>query len=280
MADEPEDDILELGEPPEEQDEAAVETNDEAEQQADDEQDDDEELPTFGDPGEEGEQDTPLAKHLRAQIRERDKRIAELDKSAKPEPEIVVGDKPTLESCDYDEEKFETELDAYKDRKRKAEEQANKGKEVQQAATKQWQEEQADYVKKRTALPFRAETIAEAEAIIAGALDPNQITCLVKAANNAPVLAVALSRNPAKLAAIAQIKDYVKFSAALVRLEAEVKMAKRRPTVEPDKIVRGSASLASTNAAKTLEKLEKEAEATGNRDKIIAFKRAQKEKAA
>ena len=54
-----------------------------------------------------GEGENGLVKHLREQIRERDKRLAELSK-AQPQ-KIEVGEKPTLAGCDYDEERFDRE---------------------------------------------------------------------------------------------------------------------------------------------------------------------------
>jgi hypothetical protein len=274
-----EDDILELGEAPENQDDTqpAAEGDDTLTGTDGEGQDDDEEIPTFGDPGEEGEQDTPLAKHLRAQIRDRDKRIAELDRSAKPEPAIVVGEEPTLESCDFDDERFKTELRAYDDRKRRADEQANKGNEAQRAADEQWEQEKAAFIKKRAALPYK--DLDDVEAIVAASLEPAQSAMIVKCANDAPKLIYALGKNPAKLAALAGVKDPFKFIAAAVRLEGEVKMAKRKPTVEPDKIVRGSASMQSGDKAR--DKLIEKAQAGGDvTETLRALRQARKKQAA
>lgn len=270
-----EDDVLELGEAPEVQNEQQPEVNDQGEPE---QQDEDEELPSFGDPGDEEQDDSALAKHLRAQIRERDRKIAELDKSRQPEPEIVVGEEPTLESCEYDDDKFKAELRAYDDRKRQRDERANKGREEQAALDRQWDAEKAEYLKKRAALPYRPETINDAELTVASMLDPNQIAIIVKTANNAPALNLALSRAPAKLEAIAGIKDYVKFTAAVVRLETEVKMSKRRPAAEPDKPVRGSASLTNSSVDAQEARLAAAAAKSGDRSALIKYRAEKKGK--
>jgi hypothetical protein len=273
MADEPEDDVLELGEPLEDLDDTqpAADGDDTLSAAGDD----DLELPTFADDGEEEPSDTDLVKHLRAELRRTQADKKALEQGAKPEPAIVVGEKPTLESCEWDEDKFETELDAWKDRKRQVEERATKGQEAQRAADEQWRQEKETFAKKRAELPYK--DIDDVEAVVAASLDSAQLMMIVKAANDGPKLVYALGKNPAKLSALAGVKDPIKFIAATVRLEGEMKMAKRRPTVEPDKIVRGSASIAAGAVDKHLAALEKKA-AGGDRSEVIAYKAKMKAK--
>jgi hypothetical protein len=273
MADEPEDDVLELGEPLDEQGDTAAEVNDEGEQQTDD---DDLELPTFADDGEEEPSDTDLVKHLRAELRRTQADKKALEQGAKPEPAIVVGEEPTIESCEYDDDRLKAELRAYDDRKRRAEEQANKGREAQRAADEQWRQEKETFAKKRAELPYK--DIDDVEAVVAASLDPAQLAMIVKAANDGPKLVYALGKNPAKLSALAGVKDPIKFIAATVRLEGEMKMAKRRPTVEPDRIVRGSASIAAGAVDRHEQKLEAEADRTGNRSALIKYRSEKKDK--
>jgi hypothetical protein len=58
---------------------------------------------------------------MRQQLARRSKRIAELENRA-PKP-IDVGEKPTMAGCDFDEERYEAELDAFKERKAAADRQ-------------------------------------------------------------------------------------------------------------------------------------------------------------
>jgi hypothetical protein len=266
------DDVLELGEAPE-QDDPTPETNGEqAEASADD---DDVEMPTFGDPGEEEPSDTDLVRHLRSELRKTQARAKELEGGEKPRPPIVVGDKPTLESCDYDEDKFEQELDAFKERQRLASAQADEGQKAKQAEQQAWQADLTRYGEKRAALPFK--DIDDVEAVVVSALSQAQQAMVVKSANDPAKLIYALGKHPTKLAALAGVTDPVKFIAATVRLETEVKMAKRKPTAEPDVPVRGSASLSS--ADKELERLEaKAARNGGDRSEIIAYKEKMRRK--
>jgi hypothetical protein len=274
MADEPEDDVLVLGE--------ALDDVDDTQPAADGDDtltaadDDDLELPTFADDGEEEPSDTDLVKHLRAELRRTQADKKALEQGAKPEPAIIVGEEPTLESCEYDDDRFKAELRAYDDRKRRAEEQANKGRESQRAADEQWDREKAEFAKKRAALPYR--DIDDVEAVVAASLEPAQLAMIVKAANDGPKLVYALGKNPAKLSALAGVKDPIKFIAATVRLEGEMKMAKRRPTVEPDRIVRGSASSAAGAVDRHEQKLEAEADRTGNRSALIKYRSEKKDK--
>jgi hypothetical protein len=267
-----EDEVLELGNEPEET-VAAADGNDTV--AADD---DDIEIPTFGDPGDEEPSDTDLVKHLRNQVRERDRRLAEAEKAKQPEPEIVIGTKPTLESCEYDEERFEQELDAFKERQRAAEQRTNTRSEQQRQADQEWEAEKAAYAKKRAALPFK--DVEDVESTVAATLNPAQLAMIVKTANDGPKLIYALGKNPAKLATLASITDPVKFIAASVRLEAEVKMAKRKPVAQPDTPVRGSAPLAKAPDDKQEAKLLAEAQRSGNMTPYREYMRNKRKKAA
>jgi len=273
MADEieNEDDILELGEAPEDTQPAA-----EGDDTIAAAEDDDLEIPTFGDPGEEEPSDTDLVKHLRQQLRERDKRLSEVDKVAK-QPEIVVGEEPTLESCDFDDERFKTELRAYDQRKAKAEAQANEGQEAKRKEQEAWQAELVRYAEKRQALPYK--DVDDAEATVTAALNQQQQAMIVKVANDPAKLIYALGKNPAKLAALAGVTDPVKFIAASVRLEGEVRMAKRKPTAQPERIVQGSASMQSGDKAR--DKLIEKAQAGGDvTETLRALREARKKQAA
>jgi outer membrane murein-binding lipoprotein Lpp len=271
MADEPEEDILELGDedridPPEGGDDTqpAADTNDELE------------IPTFGDLDEEDEGDTDLIRKVRERNRELAAKVRELENGKKPavEPEIIVGEKPTLETCEWDEEKFEAQLDAWKERKRKAEEQAAKQTDQQRQANEQWQGTLSNYAQKRQAFP--AEVMDEAESAVATTLSPVQQAIIVSVADNPAKLMLALGRNQAKLDAIATTSDPLKFAALVAKLETEVKMTKRRTTAEPDTPVRGSAATSITSGDKELERLEKEARRTGDRSKLVAYKAQKK----
>lgn len=271
MADEPEDDILELGDeqridPPEggEDTQPAADTNDELE------------IPTFDEGTEDQPEDTRAVREMRIKLREVLTENKALKEGAKPAAEapIVVGEKPTLESCEWDEDKFEAELDGWKERKRKAEERTNQQTEAQQKANEAWAGTLQAYAQKRQAFP--AEVMDEAEAAVTTTLDPVQQAIIVSVADNPAKLMLALGRNQAKLDAIAPTKDPLKFAALIARLETEVKMTKRRTTAEPDTPQRGSAPASAGAGDKELERLEKDARRTGDRSKLVAYKAQKK----
>lgn len=274
MATVPDDDVLELGEAPDDQNEQTPEVNDQAQQEP---EDDDIEVPMFGDPGDEEPNDTDLVKHLRNQVRERDRRLAEAEKAKQPEPEIVVGNKPDLyDDCDGDPDKYEEALLDWHERKRAVEQRTNTRSEQQRQADQEWEAEKAAYAKKRAALPFK--DVEDVESTVAATLNPAQLAMIVKTANDGPKLIYALGKNPAKLATLASITDPVKFIAASVRLEAEVKMSKRRPSAEPDKPVRGSGSLSATATDAKETKLAADAARTGDRSALIKYRADKKGK--
>lgn len=274
MADEieNEDDTLELGDAPEDTQPAAdgedtVVT-----------EDDDIEIPTFGDPGEEEAGDTDLVKHLRQQLRERDKRLSEVEKGQK-QPEIVVGDEPTLEDpdVDWDPDKFKDKYSAWLERKRQVEAKANEGQEAARKEQEAWQAELSRYAEKRKALPYR--DVDDAEATVTAALSQAQQALIVKTANDPAKLIYALGKNPAKLAALAGVTDPVKFIAASVRLEGEVKMAKRKPAAQPERIVQGAASMVNAGA-NDLEKAIDKAVAKNDFNEVRRLRKLQRQKAA
>lgn len=245
-------------------------------------EDDEEIVVQFGDeaaPASEGERgaNSGLVKELRAKLREASERAAAYERGEiQPQKPIEVGEKPTMEACDYDEARFERELDAWKDRKRQAEEATTTAQKQQEAAQTAWQEELAEHGRKVVALGARDFDVARDE--VASALNLVQQAALIKASDNSAAVAYALGKNPHKLAELAKIQDPIKFAVAVSKLEGTLKVTKTtRRAVEPDRTVRGSASLAGGD--KKLERLEAEAARTGDRSKIAAYRAEQKQQA-
>ena len=250
-------------ETPEEEDE------DEAEDEAADEEEFAVEFDTDeGEPGPE----SSVIRTLRAQLREaRTSRPAE---AVKP---VEVGPKPTLDGCDYDEAKFEAELDAWKDRK--AQDQAAQSEAERQnlALRGEYEETLAGYARAKTEIKVRDYDVAEATVDVA--LSTAQSACLLSAAEKPAALVYALGKHPGKLAALAAITNPAKFGAAVAKLEGSLKMTtKARKAPAPEETVRGSAQI-SKGADKVLDRLEREADRTGDRTKIMQYKREQRAKA-
>ena len=222
-----------------------------------------------------GESDTGLVKHLREQIRERDRRLAEIQKNAPQPQKIEVGEKPTLAGCDYDEEAYEVQLDQWKARKAEAEKQAEEAQKTQKQIAEAWSQELQGHHEKKAALKFK--DVQEAEDVALASLSDVQQAVIVKAAENSAMVIYALGKHPAKLAELSKITDPIKLAAAVSKLEGKLTVTKRGGPPEPERIARGGAPVAQASDKK-LDDLEKKAQRTGNWDDYFKYKRSLKSK--
>lgn len=265
MADEPEtDDVLELTE--------EAQSDQPAEEQGDqqDNQPDAEEL-VIGFDGEDPDADKPddssVIRQLREENRKAKARLRELEQ-ARAAPAVQVGPKPTLESCDFDEEKFEEALDAWKDDKRKADEHQQTAQQQQKAQQEEWDAAADRYQGLKATLA--APDFDDAEIAVQEALGPVSAAIAMVAEDPAKVV-YALGKSPAKLAELAKLKNNpLKLAAAVARMEGQIKVT-RRSAPKPDTPVRGSGGLPG-GTDKQLERLEREAATSGDRSKLIAYK--------
>lgn len=270
MADEPQDDELLLEDRAEgdqgEDDQPHTDANDEPEG------DEFEEEVTFGDGAAPapGEGDTPLIQHMRKQLREAQKRAAELEKQVGSSQQ-ELGPKPTLADCEYDEDRFDEERDAWEERRRAIEAAKTSPNNPQVQAREEWQRDHQSYQQQRAELTYADRD--EVEGIAAAALSEVQQAVVVQSADNPALLLYALGRNPAKLAEISQIQNPLKMAAAIAKLEGALKVNRKRKAPDPERIERGSARVSVKGADKELQRLEKEAEQSGNYDKLFDYKR-------
>lgn len=276
---------------------ADVEQEEEIDQEAEQEEhEEDDELPLDGEvivslgdePAEESEEEKEAksapkwVKELRKDAKEKARRIRELEQQlqqreqVKPEPEIEIGKKPTLEDFDYDTEKFESEYEAWLSRKRQVEEKAASAKRQQEEAQSAWQARLDNYAAKKEALKVR--DYEDAEYAIKDKLDDNQRSILIAGLDDPALMVYALGKNSEQLARIAAIKDPIKFAMEIGKLETQVKTKARQEKPAPEKRVSpGSGSLAASTD-RTLEQLRAEAEKTGDYTKVHAYKRQLKQK--
>jgi hypothetical protein len=218
----------------------------------------------------EPEPENSVIRQIRAELKEERRRRIEAEKAAAPK-EIEIGEKPTMASCEFDEERYEAELDAYKERKAAADRQTETQAEQSRKANEAWQQDLAAFEAKKTGLEFedRDEAI---ETVTASLPTQWHLPAIVKAAQDPALFLYALSKSPAKQAEIAKIEDPIKLAAAVARMEGAVKVTKGRKAPEPDRPLTGSGRMPS-GPDKELEKLEKEAERNGgDRTKVIAYK--------
>lgn len=225
--------------------------------------------------GDDRPDDNATIRAMRAQLKESKKRIAELEKAAPAATKIERRPKPTLAGNNYDEDAFEADLDAWKAEEEAAERAETEAAEQSRAVNEAWQADLKTYAEKQANLGV--EDFEEAEETIKATLSLVQQAVIVKAAADPAALVYALSRSPAKLAELAKQNDPIKLAAAIARMEGAVKVVKKRKGPAIDKPQGGSGKTpVSGDKAKQLEKLEKDAERSGDRTALIKFKKANK----
>lgn len=274
----PEDDILTPAEDDNQDiDEQQPDDQDGGEGDDDQGEDDDLVLTIEGEAGEEAAEAVPatgLVKHLREQIRERDKRLAALSQTAKP---IEVGPKPDLwDDCEGDADKFEAALLEWSERSAQAKKAQQAESQHAEALQTEWQNEHSTYQTQRAAIKLPDFEVAEAA--VSQALTRDQQSALILAATNKAAVVAALGRSPARLAEIAKITNPIKFAVAVSKLEGSIKMVSRRKPAEIDEPVRGGAPIAS-RVDKVEERLSAEASRTGDMTKLFAHQRKKREEA-
>lgn len=252
-------------EPSEEQPENP-EVNDEGEEET---------VVSFGDDAEQQPDDSSTIRHLREKLREKDTRIKELE-TASPPKKVERKPEPTLEGCDYDEEKFKAEWKAWNAEESKVADQQREAAEREKAVNAEWENDFSTYQQKKTALPFADKD--DVTDTVAASLDLVQQAVIVKSADDPALFTYAIGKSPTKLAELAKIKDPIKFAAAVVRMEGAIKVTTKRKAPEPDRPLSGSGAVPKGDD-KELERLEREADRTNDRSRVIAYKRKLKEKA-
>ena len=241
----------------------------------------DETPPASNDDEIEGKPAPAWVKELRKSDREKAKRIRELEqqvaasKQATQPQQVKVGEKPTLEGCDYDAEKYGEELVAWNERKRQVEAQAAKEQEAQEAAAAAWNAKLTAY--KAASAALKVEDFDGAEHVIRETMSPVQQAVILNGADRPELVVYALGRSPAKAKELAAINDPVKFAFAVAKLETQLKVTPRKTAPLPEKTVRGSAPVSGTIDS-TLERLRAEASKSGDYTKVSEYRRKQREK--
>jgi hypothetical protein len=230
-------------------------------------------------PEESGERDSTVITELRRRHRELDRENKELKarlEGGKPTTEAPrLPERPKLADFDYDEEQHQEAMDAWYAKKREVEaHEAAQAKAVEQAkeAARKVHE---DYAASKQALKFK--DFQEAEDEVLASLSEVQQALILEGAENPALVVYALGKNAGKLRELAAVTNPVKFAVALGKLEKDVKVTKRTSTSKPapETTVRGNTS-ASTSSA-TLDRLRAEADKTGDRSKVVAYLKQQKQ---
>ncbi len=214
-------------------------------------------------------------RELRRRERELQREVRELRAKAQAPQQgetkpPALGAKPKLEDHDYDAEKFEAALAAWFERKRQADEHAAKQKQAEEQQKQAWQARLDAYGKAKASL--RVRDYDDAEASVTESLSVTQQGIIVSGSENPALVTYAIGKDPAKLKELAAISDPVKFAFAVAKLETQLKVNPRKPAAAPEVIVKSTTRLAGGSHDQVLERLYEEADKTGDRTKVIAYK--------
>ncbi len=232
---------------------------------------------TIGD--DEPEPEVPAAapqwvKDTRKENRELKKRVRELERAGAGNSTAQrkdLGPKPKLADFEYDEAKHEAALDDWYKQKRAAEDAERSVQDQQTAQEREWQSRLQAHEKSKAAL--KVKDYDDAEERVFDSLTETQRGIIIGGAENSALVVLALDKNPKALKELAAIKDPVKYTFAIAKLETKLKTTKRRPVTTPEGAVqRGNAGGALKSEA-TLEKLRAKAEKTGDYTEVNAYRR-------
>lgn len=249
--------------------------NEEGQEPEEGEGEEQDEVSFGGEPAPQPGGDTGLAKHLRGEIAKRDRELAELRAKVQPAQKIEVGQRPKLEDFGYDSDKYDEAVDQWHTRKREAEAQdarANQATDEEQRARDEWNRDHQSYMAKRANLAFADKEEVEAAALTV--LSPAQQVAIVQTADDPALFLYALGKNPAKLAEIAASSNNpAKLAKLITKLEGTITVNRSRRPPDPERIPTPTGRINHSGNEKKLADLEKEADRTGDRSKVIAFKK-------
>lgn len=218
-------------------------------------------------------------KDLRKKTKEQERELREYKrKLAEKETQQVseeIGKRPSLsdDGIDFDEEVYAQRLLEWTDKKKAAEAAEAAERAKREEADRTFNERLTAYNQKKTAL--KVEDFDDAESAVVSTLSKTQQGIIVNYCDKPELLIYAVGRNDKELARLAAITDPIKFALEIQTIEREkLKVTTRKPSTSPERTVSASAPI--TSSDKHLEALEREADRTGDRSKIIAYKRTLK----
>ena len=200
-------------------------------------------------------------KDLRKSNREKERenrklreQLAKLSSAAEPAA-VELGKKPTIEGADYDSAVYERQLIDWVEKKRAVEERQKSIEAERQKEQEAWNATLETYGQNRKSL--KVKDFEEAELVVQDELSNTQQGMILQGADNPALL--------------------IKFAFAVAKLETQLKVKNRKAAAAPERVIQGSAR-SSGAVDSTLERLREEAARTGNMDKVMQYKRQQKNK--
>lgn len=228
------------------------------------------------------ERDPKLVNKLRKLLREQERKVREYESKLKATAPVETapptpGPKPKLEELDYDADKYETALATWFERKRAADEHAQKAKQAEETQRQAWQARLDGYAKAKASL--RVRDYDDAEHAVTSSLDVTQQGIIVSGCDNPALVTYALGKDSTKLAELKAITDPVKFAFAVSKLETQLKVTPRKPASAPEAVVKSN-TRTSGSVDSQLERLRAEADRTGDYTQVFRYKQQLKAKQA
>ena len=256
-----------------EETEEEAETSSEEETQTEEESDSDQILIELGQNDEDsppsGKDNSAWVK-LRQENRKLKSEIKEFQERSSAPQAQGLRQKPTLESHDYDNEKFERDLDQWYQEKATQDIRDRELKQQREKEEQAWQQRLDAFDEKKA--KFSVHDFAEAEYVVDNTLSDIQRGMILEAADDPVLVTYALGKNPKRAKELAKISNHALFLKEIIKLEIKNLKVTNRKAAKPEKAIsKGSGSTSSSNS--TLEKLRKDAESTGDYSKVYAYKR-------
>lgn len=216
-----------------------------------------------------------LVNKLRKLDRDKAKRIKELERQLNGTTEkkpVVLGKEPELEDFGYDEVLYKSKIREYDKTKALYEKQEAEKQEAVKAQASEWQKTKDNYDSLKTEL--KVKDFDDYEDIVTEKLSIEKQNIILAGAKNPARLVYALGNNPKKLEELSKLSD-IKYAFAIAELEGQIKMGTRKPKTSPERKVRSSGG-ASGGVDASLEKLWDKCAESGNFTEYHKAKRAKR----
>lgn len=228
------------------------------------------------------------ARQVERELRER---VSQLEREAQARSQPAAedpGEKPTKESCEWDEDRHERELLAWHKKNDAREAKKVKAAEVAEETKRSWAQTVAVADQSRAELIKRMPVYLERESIAITALrsaglDFDPIAAIVETLEDKkkyPLVIAALGRDPARLKDLVETRSAARFVAKVSKLEDRVEM-KEKPKgatpPPPESKPKGTGATAGA-VDHQRERLLDEASKSGNIDKLRAYDKSKRAK--
>lgn len=217
------------------------------------------------------------------ELRKRERELARENRELKQQVEArkqvekpVALAKPTLADSDFDEDDFAEKLTAWNEQQRavKAEQESKQAEE--RKAQEAWNERLTSYNQAKSKLSVS--NYDEIEETVQGVMSQTQLGIILSGADKPEQVVYAIGSNPARLKELASITDPVKFSFAVAKLETQLKVTQRKAPPAPERTIKGNTVAVGVRDSK-LDRLEAEADKTGDRSALVSYRKQLKAKA-